>query len=101
MTGATGRGVQEDAEYYVRIEAAAWPTRSLPDRIDRAVTIALRNGIFGRYLPREPSSAMADGCNAATKCVVTYRPESLEWGSVEVRELFCQPDPTKESERGL
>ena len=30
--------------------------------------------------PKAPSSPMADGINAATKYIVTHRPETLEWG---------------------
>ena len=30
--------------------------------------------------PKAPSSPMADRLNAATKYVVTHRPDSLEWG---------------------
>jgi dihydrofolate reductase len=36
--------------------------------------------IWSGYWPKAPSSPMADGINAATKHVVTHRPESLEWG---------------------
>ena len=32
------------------------------------------------FWPKAPSSPMADRLNAATKFVVTHRPESLEWG---------------------
>ena len=32
------------------------------------------------FWPKAPSSPMADRLNAATKYVVTHRPESLEWG---------------------
>lgn len=35
------------------------------------------------YWPKAPQSPMADRLNAATKYVVTHRPESLEWGPVE------------------
>ena len=35
------------------------------------------------YWPKAPKSPMADRLNAATKYVVTHRPESLEWGPVE------------------
>jgi dihydrofolate reductase len=35
------------------------------------------------YWPKAPSSPMADRLNAATKCVATHRPESLEWGPFE------------------
>ncbi len=35
------------------------------------------------YWPKAPSSAMADGLNAAKKYVATHRPESLEWGPFE------------------
>lgn len=34
--------------------------------------------------PQAPSSPMADRINAATKYVVTHRPEGLDWGPVEV-----------------
>ncbi len=36
--------------------------------------------IWSGFWPKAPSSPMADGLNAATKLVVTHRPESLEWG---------------------
>ena len=32
------------------------------------------------FWPKAPSSPMADRLNAATKYVVTHRPENLEWG---------------------
>lgn len=35
------------------------------------------------YWPTAPQSPMADRLNAATKYVVTHRPESLKWGPVE------------------
>ena len=35
------------------------------------------------YWPKAPSSPMADRLNAATKHVVTHRPESLRWGPCE------------------
>ncbi len=35
------------------------------------------------YWPNAPKSPLADGMNAATKFVVTHRPESLEWGPFE------------------
>jgi dihydrofolate reductase len=35
------------------------------------------------YWPKAPSSPMADRLNAATKYIVTHRPESLEWGPFE------------------
>ena len=38
---------------------------------------------WARYWPKAPASPMADGLNAATKYVVTRRPESLEWGPFE------------------
>ena len=38
---------------------------------------------WSRYWPKAPQSPMADRLNAATKYVVTHRPESLEWGPVE------------------
>ncbi|MES2248461.1 MAG: dihydrofolate reductase family protein [Pseudomonadota bacterium] len=39
--------------------------------------------MWSDYWPKAPSGAMADGLNAATKYVVTHRPESLEWGPFE------------------
>ena len=33
--------------------------------------------------PKAPSSPLADGINAATKFVVTHRPQSLQWGPFE------------------
>src|SRR5260370_4914991 len=47
--------------------------------------------VFGRltydllasFWPKAPKSPMADRLNAATKYVVTHRPESLEWGPFE------------------
>jgi dihydrofolate reductase len=38
---------------------------------------------WSSYWPKAPSSPMADGLNAATKYVVTHRPESLAWGPFE------------------
>ena len=35
------------------------------------------------FWPKAPKSPMADRLHAATKYVVTHRPESLEWGPVE------------------
>ncbi|MBI2810713.1 MAG: dihydrofolate reductase family protein [Candidatus Melainabacteria bacterium] len=39
--------------------------------------------IWSGYWPKAPSSPLADAFNAATKFVVTHRPESLEWGPLE------------------
>jgi dihydrofolate reductase len=36
--------------------------------------------LFSSFWPKAPKSPMADRLNAATKYVVTHRPESLEWG---------------------
>jgi dihydrofolate reductase len=36
--------------------------------------------IWSGFWPKAPSSPMSDPLNAATKYVVTHRPESLEWG---------------------
>jgi dihydrofolate reductase len=36
--------------------------------------------IWSGYWPKAPSSPMADVLNAATKYIVTHRPESLDWG---------------------
>jgi serine phosphatase RsbU (regulator of sigma subunit)/dihydrofolate reductase len=38
---------------------------------------------FAKYWPKAPKSPMADLLNAATKYVITHRPESLEWGPFE------------------
>ncbi len=38
---------------------------------------------FSNYWPKAPKSPMADRLNAATKYVVTHRPESLVWGPFE------------------
>ena len=35
--------------------------------------------LLSRFWPKAPKSPMADRLNAATKYVVTHRPESLEW----------------------
>lgn len=40
--------------------------------------------LLGSFWPKAPQSVMADRLNAATKYVVTHRPESLEWGPYEV-----------------
>ena len=39
--------------------------------------------IWSGFWPIAPSSPMGDLLNAATKYVVTHRPESLEWGPFE------------------
>src|SRR6516225_10372065 len=39
--------------------------------------------IWSGFWPKAPSNPMADRLNAATKYVVTHRPESLEWGPFE------------------
>lgn len=36
--------------------------------------------MWSGFWPKAPSSPMADALNAATKYVVTHRPESLQWG---------------------
>jgi dihydrofolate reductase len=36
--------------------------------------------IWSGFWPKAPKSPLADSLNAATKYVVTHRPESLEWG---------------------
>jgi dihydrofolate reductase len=38
---------------------------------------------WSTYWPQAPSGPMADRLNAATKYVVTHRPESLAWGPFE------------------
>jgi dihydrofolate reductase len=59
--------------------------------------------MWSDFWPKAPSSPMADGLNAAKKFVVTYRPESLEWGPFEglgpdivdgVRRIKSQNGPT-------
>ncbi|MET3461605.1 dihydrofolate reductase family protein [Variovorax atrisoli] len=39
--------------------------------------------MWSDYWPKAPAAPMADGLNAATKFVVTHRPESLAWGPFE------------------
>lgn len=39
--------------------------------------------MWSTFWPKAPKSPMADRLNAATKYVVTHRPESLEWGPFE------------------
>jgi len=39
--------------------------------------------LWSGFWPTAPSSPMADALNAATKHVVTHRPESLAWGPFE------------------
>jgi dihydrofolate reductase len=39
--------------------------------------------MWSGFWPKAPSSPMADRLNAATKYVVTHRPEGLAWGPVE------------------
>lgn len=38
--------------------------------------------LWAGYWPKAPNSPIADGLNAATKYVVTHRPDSLVWGPV-------------------
>jgi serine phosphatase RsbU (regulator of sigma subunit)/dihydrofolate reductase len=40
--------------------------------------------VLGSFWPKAPKSPMAERMNAATKYVITHRPESLEWGPFEV-----------------
>jgi dihydrofolate reductase len=40
-------------------------------------------GAWSGWWPKAPSSPMADRINAATKFVVTHRPEGFEWGLFE------------------
>jgi serine phosphatase RsbU (regulator of sigma subunit)/dihydrofolate reductase len=40
--------------------------------------------LLASFWPKAPKSPMADRLNAATKYVLTHRPESLEWGPFEV-----------------
>jgi serine phosphatase RsbU (regulator of sigma subunit)/dihydrofolate reductase len=39
--------------------------------------------LLANFWPKAPKSAMTDRLNAATKYVVTHRPESLKWGPFE------------------
>jgi len=39
--------------------------------------------LWSGFWPKAPSSPLSDRINAATKYVVTHRPESLEWGPFE------------------
>jgi serine phosphatase RsbU (regulator of sigma subunit)/dihydrofolate reductase len=39
--------------------------------------------VWASYWPKAPKSPIADRLNAATKYVITHRPESLEWGPFE------------------
>jgi dihydrofolate reductase len=39
--------------------------------------------IWSGFWPQAPSSPMSDPLNAATKFVVTHRPDSLDWGPAE------------------
>jgi dihydrofolate reductase len=39
--------------------------------------------LWSGFWPKAPSSPISDGLNAATKYVVTHRPESLGWGPFE------------------
>ena len=47
--------------------------------------------MWSGYWPKVSQSPMADRLNAATKYVVTHRPESLEWGPFE----SVGPDPVE------
>ena len=58
--------------------------------------------LWAGFWPKAPSGPMADGINAATKYVVTHRPEDLAWGPAEglgpdvvagVRRLKAQDGP--------
>ena len=53
--------------------------------------------IWSGYWPKAPSSPMADSLNAATKYVVTHRPESLAWSPAE----GIGPDPNSGLEPNL
>src|SRR5689334_3062513 len=39
--------------------------------------------LWSNFWPKAPSSPLSDRLNAATKYVVTHRPQSLEWGPFE------------------
>ena len=39
--------------------------------------------VLANFWPKAPKSPLADRLNAATKYVVTHRPESLPWGPCE------------------
>lgn len=58
--------------------------------------------MWSDFWPKAPGSPMADALNAATKFVVTHRPESLAWGPFgslgpdvveSVRRIKSQPGP--------
>jgi dihydrofolate reductase len=58
--------------------------------------------LWSRFWPKAPSSPIGDRLNAATKYIVTHRPESLDWGPYEavgphlvegVRRLKSQDGP--------
>lgn len=58
--------------------------------------------LWSGYWPKAPASPMADRLNAATKFVVTHRPETLTWGAFEgigpnviedVRRIKATPGP--------
>ena len=47
--------------------------------------------IWSGFWPKEPSSPMADGLNAATKYIATHHPESLEWGPGRAARKLTHP----------
>jgi len=51
--------------------------------------------IWSDFWPKAPSSPMSDALNAATKYVVTHRPDGLEWGPFE----RLGPDIVEETRR--
>ena len=51
--------------------------------------------MWSGFWPQAPASPMADSLNAATKYVVTHRPESLAWGPFE----GLGPDPVEDIRR--
>jgi len=51
--------------------------------------------MWSGFWPQAPAGPMADSLNAATKYVVTHRPESLAWGPFE----GLGPDPVEDIRR--
>jgi dihydrofolate reductase len=80
-------GSNEDGDY----PHGGW-SAPFRDPAAREVIVAAHSGAFDLLLgrrtydiwsdswPKAPKSPLSDNMNAATKYVVTHRPESLEWG---------------------
>ncbi|WP_112247920.1 dihydrofolate reductase family protein [Kribbella monticola] len=67
---------------YRSAEAGAAVFEGHGDRFDLLLG-RLTYDLWTEIFPQMPSNPVADRINAATKYVVTNRPESLEWGPVE------------------